>query len=153
MARKLSAANYFSKKGHNVTAIDSRANPPGLNGKKELSKKVGIYLETLDISWLRDKDLVIVSPGIEKNAPILTEAKNNEIDRVLNDEITPTLDKLRMEKANYLAYNGNATKVDEPTALFSPPLVHSLLLESTLKHRYLTHKIFHFCLQTLTRDT
>ena len=78
------------------------------------------------------------------------EAKNNEIDRVLNDEITPTLDKLRMEKANYLAYNGNATKVDEPTALFSPPLVHSLLLESTLKHRYLTHKIFHFCLNFLS---
>ncbi|OUU80161.1 MAG: UDP-N-acetylmuramoyl-L-alanine--D-glutamate ligase [Gammaproteobacteria bacterium TMED78] len=83
----VSAANYFSKKGHNVTAIDSRANPPGLNGKKELSKKVGIYLETLDISWLRDKDLVIVSPGIEKNAPILTEAKNNEIPIVSDIEI------------------------------------------------------------------
>ena len=51
----------------------------------------------------------------KKQAAIKTmekkEAKNVEIDRVLSEEITPTLDKLRMEKTNYLSYTGNATKV------------------------------------------
>ncbi len=83
----VSAANYFSKKGHNVTIIDSRPNPPGLNDLKSLSKKIKIHLETLDVAWMEGKDQIIVSPGIKNDIPILIEARRIKIPILSDIEI------------------------------------------------------------------
>ena len=83
----VSAANYFSKKGHNVTIIDSRPNPPGLNDLKSLSKKIKIHLETLDVAWMEGKEQIIVSPGIKNDIPILIEARRIKIPILSDIEI------------------------------------------------------------------
>jgi chromosome segregation ATPase len=41
-----------------------------------------------------------------------TTHKHPQIDRVLTEEITPTLEKLRMEKGNYLTFMANETKIE-----------------------------------------
>jgi structural maintenance of chromosome 2 len=40
------------------------------------------------------------------------QEKNDAIDRVLTEEITPTLDKLRTEKGNYVTFMANETKIE-----------------------------------------
>jgi structural maintenance of chromosome 2 len=43
---------------------------------------------------------------------LLVCSRLDKIDRVLAEEITPTLEKLRLEKGNYITYTANETKME-----------------------------------------
>ncbi len=76
----LSCARYFARLGQPMRIVDSRREPPGLDGLAELGADVDLRLGDLPASALAGVKEVIVSPGVPLDAPIVTEARQRGLD-------------------------------------------------------------------------
>lgn len=79
-----SCARYLVAHGQAVRVLDSRAEPPGLEGLGELRARLDLRLGGFDIAALDGVAQVVVSPGVSLDEPVLVEARRRGLD-VLGD--------------------------------------------------------------------
>ncbi len=66
----ISAVNWLKSKGAEVHAADTRENPPGASGLEGIPVSTGPFRQEL----LKDKDLVLISPGLSLDEPLIKAA-------------------------------------------------------------------------------
>ncbi|MEJ2515163.1 MAG: UDP-N-acetylmuramoyl-L-alanine--D-glutamate ligase [Gammaproteobacteria bacterium] len=76
----LSCARYFARLGQPMRIIDSRSEPPGLEGLRQLDAQVDLRLGELAESSLQGVAEVVVSPGVPLDTPIVSEARQRGLD-------------------------------------------------------------------------
>lgn len=59
-----SLVNHLKQKGHTVTVMDSRAQPPYLQALRRDHADVPVHTGSIDPAWIDRADEVIISPGI-----------------------------------------------------------------------------------------
>ncbi len=57
----LSCVDFFMAKGVVPKVIDSRSNPPGID---KLPAQVERWVGDINVQWLLDADLIVLSPGV-----------------------------------------------------------------------------------------
>lgn len=74
-----SCLRFLHSKGCVVRVMDSRANPPYLDRLQEYYPKIPVRLGAWDARWLYEVDIVVISPGLSLDDPILREAKSRGV--------------------------------------------------------------------------
>lgn len=67
----LSCVRYLKKKGVNIAVVDSRNNPPGLTEFMQHYSDVPVVLGALDDTLLDKASVLIVSPGLSLQVPVI----------------------------------------------------------------------------------
>ncbi len=83
----VSAARFLSHHGHQVRITDSRSDPPGLAELAHDCAKFDLRLGGLDEALLSDADLLVLSPGLSMQEPIVVAARENGVPVVGDVEI------------------------------------------------------------------
>jgi UDP-N-acetylmuramoylalanine--D-glutamate ligase len=81
-ASGLAAARYLAEKGERVLVIDSRDQPPALSQLTAELPSIDVETGTLDERWLADASMLVLSPGLGVDLPLVTEAANRGIEIV-----------------------------------------------------------------------
>lgn len=81
-ASGLAAARHLLRQGVTVSVIDSRARPPGIDALKAECPDARIELGTLDPGMLGDAKMLVLSPGLSVDLPIVAAARRRGIDVV-----------------------------------------------------------------------
>jgi UDP-N-acetylmuramoylalanine--D-glutamate ligase len=79
-----SCVRYLARHGVEVSATDSRRDPPGLAALGELAQALDLRLGGFDLSLLDNASQVLMSPGISLEEPIARHARERGIE-VLGD--------------------------------------------------------------------
>jgi len=108
----LSCVRYLKKQGYDVIAFDTRKTAPGLQVVKRDYPDVEVYLGDITEDILDDVDQIISSPGISLHCPLLTAAKQRNIEIVGDVEIFSSL-----AKAPIIAITGSNGKSTTTTLL------------------------------------
>lgn len=80
----LSCVDYFLAQNVVPKVIDTRLLPSGL---EQLDQRVAYHLGDLNVDWLFDADLIIVSPGIALSTPELKQAADKGIEIIGDIEL------------------------------------------------------------------
>lgn len=83
----LSAARHLLRRGWELAATDTRADPPGLAEFRELAPRATVRLAGLDVALLAGVALVVASPGVSLAEPLLVSARALGIDVVGDIEL------------------------------------------------------------------
>jgi len=70
----LSCVKFLADRGIDFAVMDSREQPPGLFDVKSLYPSVDIYTGMLDVTVMKQFDVLVVSPGIALKEPALQHA-------------------------------------------------------------------------------
>lgn len=97
----LSSARYLVRHNYSVTVIDSRAQPPGLGALQAELPEVTIHTGSFDAVHFHDPGLLVVSPGVSLNEPVIAAARARGIEAVGDIELFA-----RAAKAPVLAITG-----------------------------------------------
>ncbi|HCU53676.1 MAG TPA: UDP-N-acetylmuramoyl-L-alanine--D-glutamate ligase [Gammaproteobacteria bacterium] len=97
----LSCARWLVRHGYAVSAVDSRAHPPGLPALQAELPEVSVQTGGFESSLFRDPGLLVVSPGISLREPVIAEAAARGVDVVGDVELFA-----RHAKAPVLAITG-----------------------------------------------
>jgi UDP-N-acetylmuramoylalanine--D-glutamate ligase len=79
-----SCVRYLAKRGVDVSATDSRADPPGLASLGTLAQRLDLRLGGFDISLLDGASQLLMSPGVSLEEPIARRARERGIE-ILGD--------------------------------------------------------------------
>ena len=79
-----SCVRYLAKRGIEVSATDSRADPPGLASLGTLAQRLELRLGGFDISLLDGASQLLISPGVSLEEPIARRARERGIE-ILGD--------------------------------------------------------------------
>ncbi|MEE8542486.1 MAG: UDP-N-acetylmuramoyl-L-alanine--D-glutamate ligase [Gammaproteobacteria bacterium] len=71
----VATARYLAARGVDVTVIDSRPAPPGLEELRETHPEVRVILESQDPRWLEGVGQVVLSPGLGLDTPVAAQAR------------------------------------------------------------------------------
>ncbi len=71
----VATARYLAARGVDVTVIDSRPTPPGLEELRETHPEVRVILESQDPRWLEGVGQVVLSPGLGLDTPVAAQAR------------------------------------------------------------------------------
>ncbi|URJ28038.1 UDP-N-acetylmuramoyl-L-alanine--D-glutamate ligase [Candidatus Blochmannia vicinus (nom. nud.)] len=80
----LSCVNFFLARGIIPKVIDTRAHPPGIS---QLPHIVKYYLGAFNDIWLLSATLIVVSPGVRLDHPILIEALKSGVEIIGDIEL------------------------------------------------------------------
>lgn len=80
----LSCVNYFLSKNVVPKVIDTRLKP---SGAEQLDNRVPFHFGDLNVDWLLNADLIVVSPGLPLSTPAIQAAKNNGVEIVGDIEL------------------------------------------------------------------
>lgn len=80
----ISCINFFLKKGITPKIIDESAHPIYL---KTIPKKIKYHVGNLKKTWILESDIIVISPGISSNKPILKQAKKLGINVISDIEL------------------------------------------------------------------
>ncbi len=72
----LSCAQFLLDRGHDVEMFDTREAPPLLTDIQGLISHEKVFLKEWDAALIQDKDVIVVSPGISQDEPILQQANH-----------------------------------------------------------------------------
>lgn len=78
-ATGLSCARHLRARGYRVLALDSRAQPPALAALREAVPDAELVTGRLDIDLPGPTELVVVSPGLALDLPVLAAARARDI--------------------------------------------------------------------------
>lgn len=67
----LSCVDFFADKNAKVQVIDTRANPAGAD---QLPKDVPLHTGGINVEWLLNSDLIVISPGLALATPEIQQA-------------------------------------------------------------------------------
>jgi UDP-N-acetylmuramoylalanine--D-glutamate ligase len=70
----LSVARHLAARGEQVAVVDSRANPPGLETLSGELPDVALFLGGFEPAAFEQADLLVVSPGVSLDTPLIAEA-------------------------------------------------------------------------------
>jgi len=70
-----SVVRHLLAQGWQVSATDSRAEPPGLDALRAMAPGLQVATGGLDASLLQDADLVVASPGLPQSDPFFAAAR------------------------------------------------------------------------------
>ena len=70
----LSCARHLARRGYAVSVADSRAKPPQLDALRQEFPHMPVHTGAWDEKWFVDPGLLVVSPGISLNEPVLAQA-------------------------------------------------------------------------------
>lgn len=70
----LSCVRHLVARGYDVSVVDSRAAPPGLESVRREYPALAVRTGALDASMFRDTGLLVVSPGVSLKEPAIAEA-------------------------------------------------------------------------------
>lgn len=71
----LSCAKFLAQQHVNVSVMDTREIPPGLKELQQNYPEVLIKTGSLDTDWLKQADMIILSPGVDSRLPEIQEVK------------------------------------------------------------------------------
>ena len=71
----VATARYLAARGVDVTVIDSRPTPPGLEELRETHPEIRVILESQDPRWLEGVGQVVLSPGLGLDTPVAAQAR------------------------------------------------------------------------------
>ncbi len=74
-ATGVATARYLAARGVDVTVIDSRPAPPGLDELRETHPGIRVILESQDPRWLEGVGQVVLSPGLGLDTPVAAQAR------------------------------------------------------------------------------
>jgi UDP-N-acetylmuramoylalanine--D-glutamate ligase len=97
----LSSVRWLVGHGHDVSVVDSRAHPPGLAALHAELPQVRVHTGRFDPALFRDPGLLVVSPGVPLNEPVIAEARTRGIEVVGDVELFA-----RQARAPVLAITG-----------------------------------------------
>jgi len=80
----LSCVDFFMAKGVVPKVIDSRSNPPGID---KLPAQVERWVGDINVQWLLDADLIVLSPGVALSHPAVSAAAAEGIEIVGDVEL------------------------------------------------------------------
>ncbi|MBI3772963.1 MAG: UDP-N-acetylmuramoyl-L-alanine--D-glutamate ligase [Gammaproteobacteria bacterium] len=70
----LSCARYLTAQGYDITVVDSRKEPPGLEVLKTELPHIPVILGSFEPAVLAKAELLVISPGVPLNQPAIAEA-------------------------------------------------------------------------------
>lgn len=70
----LSCARYLTGQGYDVTVVDSRRDPPGLDALRAELPHIPVVLGSFDAAAITKAELIVISPGVAINQPAIAEA-------------------------------------------------------------------------------
>ncbi|MCB1222261.1 UDP-N-acetylmuramoyl-L-alanine--D-glutamate ligase, partial [bacterium] len=71
----VSAARHLVSRGWRIAVTDSRAEPPGVAALRQLAPQAPLRVGGFDDSLLEGATLVVASPGVSLDAPLLARAR------------------------------------------------------------------------------
>ena len=74
-ATGVATARYLAARGVDVTVIDSRPAPPGLDELRDTHPGIRVILESQDPRWLEGVGQVVLSPGLGLDTPVAAQAR------------------------------------------------------------------------------
>ena len=80
----LSCVNFFADKNAKVQVIDTREKPAGV---EQLSKEIPLHTGGLNLEWLLNSDLIVISPGLALATPEIQQAINAGVEVVGDIEL------------------------------------------------------------------
>lgn len=83
----LSSARWLARRGFAVTVVDSRAQPPGLGALQAELPGVSVHTGSFDAALFRDPGLLVVSPGVSLQEPVIAAARARGIEAVGDVEL------------------------------------------------------------------
>ncbi len=83
----LSCARFLLRRGYEIKVMDSRAAPPMESALRQLDAQVDIRTGGFDADLLTGDDLVVVSPGISANEPMVQAAREKGLEVVGDVEL------------------------------------------------------------------
>ena len=83
----LSSARWLVSRGFAVTVVDSRALPPGLDALRAELPAVTVHTGSFDAALFRDPGLLVVSPGVSLQEPVIAAARARGIEAVGDVEL------------------------------------------------------------------
>ena len=83
----LSCARYLSDHGARVLVADSRQDPPGLEGLRSAAPEALVETGTLDVRLPDQAELLVVSPGLPLDLPVIRQARQRGIEVVGDIEL------------------------------------------------------------------
>lgn len=69
----ISSVRYLAKLGCNLTVVDNRLDPPGLQELQQNFPKIPVYLGNFDQNLLLQADELIISPGVSMSEPAIAK--------------------------------------------------------------------------------
>ena len=83
----LSSARWLARRGFAVTVVDSRVQPPGLGALQAELPGVSVHTGSFDAALFRDPGLLVVSPGVSLQEPVIAAARARGIEAVGDVEL------------------------------------------------------------------
>ncbi|MCP5471713.1 MAG: UDP-N-acetylmuramoyl-L-alanine--D-glutamate ligase [Sinobacteraceae bacterium] len=83
----VSAARHLVSRGWRIAVTDSRAEPPGVAALRQLAPQAPLRVGGFDDSLLEGATLVVASPGVSLDAPLLARARALGLDVVGDIEL------------------------------------------------------------------
>ena len=80
----LSCVDFFADKNAKVQVIDTREKPAGV---EQLSKEISLHTGGLNLEWLLNSDLIVISPGLALVTPEIQQAINTGVEVVGDIEL------------------------------------------------------------------
>ena len=80
----LSCVDFFADKNAKVQVIDTREKPAGV---EQLSKEIPLHTGGLNLEWLLNSDLIVISPGLALATPEIQQAINAGVEVVGDIEL------------------------------------------------------------------
>ena len=74
-ATGVATARHLAARGVDVTVIDSRQTPPGLDELGKTHPEIRVILESQDPRWLEGVGQVVLSPGLGLDTPVAAQAR------------------------------------------------------------------------------
>jgi UDP-N-acetylmuramoylalanine--D-glutamate ligase len=83
----LSSARWLARQGYAISVVDSRAQPPGLAALHAELPEIRAHTGGFDPTLFRDPGLLVVSPGVSVQEPVIAEAVTRGVDVVGDVEL------------------------------------------------------------------
>jgi len=83
----LSCVRFLVKQGYTVAVMDTREQPPGLVTLQTEYPEVIIHVGGLDSDWLKQADVIVISPGVDPRIPEIVAARSAGIELVGDIEL------------------------------------------------------------------
>lgn len=83
----LSSARWLARRGFAVTVVDSRVQPPGLGALQAELPAASVHTGSFDAALFRDPGLLVVSPGVSLQEPVIAAARARGIEAVGDVEL------------------------------------------------------------------
>jgi len=83
----LSSARWLARRGFAVTVVDSRVQPPGLGALQAELPGVSVHTGSFDAALFRAPGLLVVSPGVSLQEPVIAAARARGIEAVGDVEL------------------------------------------------------------------